>query len=206
MYEELKIMKKIFKNKSIKILITSLLCGLICGCINASAMENSEQKQSQEYNRKSNATFNFKNAMDMQCFFEQAALAQKLSINANTMKNKNIDLNKTINLAEINTNSSNEQKTTQNRNKNEIFEEEKIYENNEFTKTEEDYENQDKDIKEKYDAFIKHYNEFKEKDKIFMSLEEIKPYYEILIKKYQDLYYKIPKNNINYSEIIKDRE
>ena len=73
-------MKKIFKNKNIKILITSLLCGLTFTYINASAMESNEQKQSQESNNKSNSTFDFKNAMDMQSNFEQAVLAQKSSI------------------------------------------------------------------------------------------------------------------------------
>ena len=72
-------MKKIFKNKSIKILITSLLCGLTFTYINAGAMESSEQKQSQESNSKSNTTFDFKNATNMQSNFEEAAIAQKLS-------------------------------------------------------------------------------------------------------------------------------
>ena len=42
--KELKIMKKNFKNKSIKILITSLLCSLAFTCVNVSAMRESDNK------------------------------------------------------------------------------------------------------------------------------------------------------------------
>ncbi len=41
-------MKKNFKNKSIKILITSLLCGLAFTCVNVSAMENSDSEEQQQ--------------------------------------------------------------------------------------------------------------------------------------------------------------
>ena len=48
-------MGKNFKNKSVKLIITSLLCGLAFTCVNVNAMENSdseiEQQQSQETNK-----------------------------------------------------------------------------------------------------------------------------------------------------------
>ena len=58
-------MKKNYKNKSIKILTTSLLCGLAFTCVNVNAMKNnnSEEQQpqiSQESNNNSNVTNNDK--------------------------------------------------------------------------------------------------------------------------------------------------
>ncbi len=206
-------MKKNSKTKSIKILIASLLCGLAFTCVNVSAMEsdsknqqqqipqnsndnlsvtnndneneklnaNEIQKPIQESNSESNPSYSFDYMMKMQSISEQADLAKKFS---SLIHNKNQQ-------QQIS------QESNDNLNRNA---------NIESTTTKKDQKNLNKNIEEKYETFNNLYEQFKEKAKNCMLLKEMKPYYDTLVKEFLDLYYKIPKTDGKYSEIIKEME
>lgn len=122
-------MKKNFKNKSIKILITSLLCGLTFTYINVSAMKNNDSKgekqQSQEINNiKSDSAYDLNHMLKMQDSLEQESMMQKNYDNKNDgNEEKKEDIKKEINaiienkeennIKKINSNNEGEQQQSQ---------------------------------------------------------------------------------------------
>ena len=122
-------MKKNFKNKSIKILITSLLCGLTFTYINVSAMKNNDSKgekqQSQEINNnKSDSAYDLNHTLKMQDSLEQESMMQKNYDNKNDgNEEKKEDIKKETNaiienkeennIKKINSNNEGEQQQSQ---------------------------------------------------------------------------------------------